>query len=54
MHVSGIARTADSCSDDILNSNESNKSYLSASASNFLIADFKHGSLFCDRYKCRS
>ena len=54
MHVSGIAKTVDSFSDDILNSNESNKTYLSTSASNFLIADFKDGILFCDRYKYRS
>ena len=50
----GIARTVEPFSNDILNSNESNKTYLSASASNFLIADFKDGSLFCDRYKYRS
>ena len=54
MHVSSIARTVDSFYDDILNSNESNKTYLSASASNFLIADFNDGILFCDRYKYRS
>ena len=35
-------------------SNESNKTYLSASVSNFLIADFKDGSLFCDKQKYRS
>ena len=54
VHVSGIARTVVSFSDDILNNNESNKTYFSASASNFLIADFKVGSLFCDTYKYKS
>ena len=53
-HVSGIARTADPFSDDILNSNESNKTYLSDSSSDFLIVDFKDGSLFCEIYKYRS
>ena len=51
MHVSGIARTVVSFSNDILNYNESNKIYLSASASNFLIDNFKDGSLFHDRYR---
>ena len=53
-HISGIARTAVSFSNDILNSNESNKTYLSASVSKFLMADFKDGSLFYDKYKYRS
>ena len=52
--VSGIARTAVSFSDDIQNNNESNKTYFSANVSNFLIADFEGGSLFCDRYKYKS
>ena len=43
MHVSGIARTVVSFCDDILNSNESNKTYLTANVSNFLIADLKMG-----------
>ena len=50
VHVSGIPRTVDSFSDNILNNNESNKTYLSASASNFLITGFKDESLFCGRY----
>ena len=49
-HVSGTARTAVSFSDDILNNNESNKTYFSANVSFYLIADFEDGSLFCDRY----
>ena len=53
-HVSGIARTVFSFSDDILNNNESNKTHFSAHVSNFLIADFEDGSLFCDRYKYKS
>ena len=54
VHVSGTAGTAVSFSDDILNNNKSNKTYFSANVSNFLIADFEDGSLFCDRYKYRS
>ena len=40
--------------DDILNNNESNKTYFSANVSNFLIADFEDGSLFCNRYRYKS
>ena len=54
VHVSGIARNAVSFSDDILNNNESSKTYFSANVSNFLIADFEDGSLFCDRYRYKS
>ena len=54
VHISGIARAAVSFSDDILNNNESNKTYFSANVSNFLIADFEDGSLFCDRYRYKS
>ena len=53
-HVSGIARTVVSFSNDILNNNESNKTYFSANVSNFLIADFEGRSLFYDRYKYKS
>ena len=49
-HVSGIARTAVSFSGDILHNSESNKTYFSDNVSNFLIADFELGSLFCNRY----
>ena len=40
--------------DDILNNNKSNKTYFSANVSDFLIADFEDGSLFCDKYKYKS
>ena len=49
-HISGNAKTTDSFSGDILNNNESSKTYFSANVSNFLIADFEDGSLFCNRY----
>ena len=49
VHISGIARTAVSFSNDILDNNKSNKTYFSANVSNFLIANFEDGSLFCDR-----
>ena len=54
VRYSDIARIAVSFSNYILNSNESNKTYLSNNASNFLMAGFKDGSLFCDRYKYKS
>ena len=54
MHVSGTANTAFYFSDDILNNNESNITYLSANASVFLIAGLEDGSLFCDKYKYKS
>ena len=54
MHVSGTARTAVPFSDDILNNNKSNKTYFSDNVSNFQIANFEGGSLFCDKYKYRS
>ena len=54
MHVSGTAKTAVSFSDDILNYNESNITYLSASVSIFLIVGLDDGSLFCDKYKYMS
>ena len=53
-HVSCTARTEVSFPDDILKNNESNKTYFSTNVSNFLIADFEDGSLFCDSYKYRS
>ena len=46
---SGIARTAVPFSGDILSNSESNKTYFSDKVSNFLIADFELGSLFCDK-----
>ena len=54
MHISGIARTVVSFSGDILNNSESNKTYFSDKVSNFLIADFELGSLFCDKYRYKS
>ena len=54
MHVSGTSRTAVSFSDDILNNNESNKTYFSANVSHFLITNLEDGSLFCDKYRYRS
>ena len=46
--------TAVSFSDDILNNNESNKTYFSANVSIFLIAGLEDGSLFCNKYKYKS
>ena len=54
MHVSGTARTAVSFPGLILNSNESNRIYLSASVSALLIVVLEEGSLLCDKYKYRS
>ena len=45
-HVSGTARTADSFSGVILNNSESNRIYLSANVSAFLIAALEVGNLF--------
>ena len=46
VHVSDTARTVVIISDDILNNNESNKTFFSANVSNFMNADFEDGSLF--------
>ena len=54
MHVSGTARTVVSFSGLILNNNESNRIYFSASVSTLLIAVLEEGSLFCDKSKYRS
>ena len=54
MDVSGTARMAVSFSGAIVNSNESNRIYLSASVSTLLIAILEEGSLLCDKYKYRS
>ena len=45
-HVSGTARIADSFSGAILNNRESNRMYLSANISTFLIAALEVGNLF--------
>ena len=45
-HVSGTARTADSFSGVILNNRESNRIYLSANISTFLIAALEVGNVF--------
>ena len=50
-HISGTARTAVSFSGVILNNSESNRMYLSANISTFLIAALEVSNLFCD--KCR-
>ena len=47
--VSGTARTAISFSGVILNNRESNRLYLSANVSTFLIAALEVGNLFCDK-----
>ena len=54
MHVSGIAKTAVPFSGDILNKSKSNRTYFSDNVSNFLMADFEPGSLFCDTYRYKS
>ena len=54
MHISGIAKTAVPFSADILNKSESNRTYFSDNVSNFLMAVFELGSLFCDRYRYKS
>ena len=46
VHVSGTARTADSFSGVILINKESNRIYLSAKVSNFVIAALEVGNLF--------
>ena len=46
VHISGTARTAVSFSGVILNNNESNRMYLSANVSTFLIAALEVGDLF--------
>ena len=53
MHVSSIAKTAISFSEVnfIVNNNESNKIYLSAKVSTFLIAALELGNLFWAQYK---
>ena len=51
VHVSGTARTAVSFSGVILNNSESNRIYLSANISTFLIAALEVGNLFCDKYR---
>ena len=48
VHVSGTARTAVSFSGVILNNRESNRMYLSANVSTFLIAALEVGNLFSD------
>ena len=50
-HISGTARTAVSFSAVILNNSESNRMYLSANISPFLIAALEVGNLFCDKYR---
>ena len=50
-HVSGTARTAVSFSGVILNNRESNRLYLCANISTFLIAPLEVGNLFCDKYR---
>ena len=45
-HISGTARTAVSFSGVILNNSESNRMYLSANVSTFLIAALEVGNLF--------
>ena len=51
MHISGTARAAVSFSGVILNYSESNRVYLSANVSTFLIAALEVGNLFCDKYR---
>ena len=51
VHISGTARTAISFSGEILHNSESNRSYLSANVSTFLIAALEVGNLFCARYR---
>ena len=49
-HISGTARTAVSFSGVILNNSESNRIYLYAKVSTFLIAALEVGNLFCTKY----
>ena len=51
VHISRTARTAVSFSGVILNNKESNRMYLSANVSTFLIAALEMGNLFCDKYR---
>ena len=51
VHISSTARTVVSFSGVILNNRESNRIYLSANVSIFLIAVFEVGNLFCDKYR---
>ena len=48
-HISGTARTAVSFSGVILNNSESNRMYLFADISTFLIVALEMGNLFCDK-----
>ena len=50
-HVSGTAQTAVFFSGVIFSNRESNKMYLSANVSTFLIAALEVGNLFCDKYR---
>ena len=52
--VCGTARTAISFSGVILNNRESNRMYLSANISTFLIVALEMGNLFCDKYRYMS
>ena len=51
MHASGTARTSVPFSGLILNNNESNRMYFSASVSTLFIDALEEDSLFCDIYK---
>ena len=51
VHVSETARTADYISGKIFNNRQSNRMYLSANISTFLIAALELGSLFGDKYR---
>ena len=51
VHISETARTAVSFPGVILNNSESNRMYLSANISTFLIAAVEVGNLFCDKYR---
>ena len=51
VHVSRTARTAVSFSGVLLNNSESNRMYLSANDSTFLIATLEVVNLFCDKYR---
>ena len=50
-HISETARTVVSFSGVILNNSESNRMYLSANVSTFLIAILEDGNLFCAKYR---
>ena len=51
VHILGTARIANSFSGLILNNSESNRMYLSANVSTFLIDALEVGNLFCDKYR---